>query len=148
VIASPLHPVALDCRHLDAVRALAARCFTRAWGSQDFAYFLSHECRQAWGIFSADSPPRLAAYFLGLLVQGELDVISVATEPLARRQGLAARLIRQACADPAVEKAFLEVDVGNTAAIALYRKLGFQPTGVRRGYYEGKSDAQLMAWVR
>jgi ribosomal-protein-alanine N-acetyltransferase len=38
----------------------------------------------------------------------------------------------------------LEVRASNSAAIALYEKLGLVRTGVRRNYYEGRDDAVLM----
>ena len=34
------------------------------------------------------------------------------------------------------ESIFLEVDKGNVAALGLYRKLGFDQVGERRGYYK------------
>jgi len=41
----------------------------------------------------------------------------------------------------------LEVRVSNTAAIGLYRQLGFTDIGLRRDYYsakDGREDAMLM----
>ncbi|PZG14606.1 GNAT family N-acetyltransferase, partial [Micromonospora craterilacus] len=48
--------------------------------------------------------------------------------PAARRQGLAAQLIRalaEWAADAGATDAFLQVEQSNAAAVALYRKLGF-----------------------
>ena len=43
------------------------------------------------------------------------------------------------------ENLTLEVRVSNEAAIALYRRCGFAPAGVRKNYYaEGKEDALVM----
>jgi ribosomal-protein-alanine N-acetyltransferase len=138
-----LQVVVIDCRHIEAVRAVAALSFQRSWSPQDFGYFLAHECRLVGGIFDGE---RLVAYFLGLVVQGELDIISVATHPDFRRRGLAEKLLRWACAQGNVQRAFLEVSTANESAIALYRKLGFHPLSVRKGYYDGQVDAQLMRW--
>ena len=41
-----------------------------------------------------------------------------------------------------VNNVFLEVARGNTAAISLYRNLGFVETGVRKSYYKRK-DGQF-----
>ncbi len=37
--------------------------------------------------------------------------------------------------------------VGNEPAVALYRRFGLAPVGVRSGYYAGGADALVM-WVR
>jgi ribosomal protein S18 acetylase RimI-like enzyme len=44
-------------------------------------------------------------------------------------------------------EAFLEVRPSNTAAARLYRSLGFEQVGIRRGYYQaavGREDAQVL----
>lgn len=57
-----------------------------------------------------------------------VGLYDVFTAPQARRQGLAQRLcvamLRQAAAEGA-RRAYLQVEAGNEAAIALYRRLGF-----------------------
>jgi ribosomal-protein-alanine N-acetyltransferase len=42
---------------------------------------------------------------------------------------------------------FLEVDDGNAAALGLYRKLGFEKVGERRGYYKDANGAVSTALV-
>jgi ribosomal-protein-alanine N-acetyltransferase len=42
---------------------------------------------------------------------------------------------------------FLEVDNGNTAALGLYRKLGFEKVGERQGYYKQENGALSTALV-
>ncbi len=50
----------------------------------------------------------------------------LAVDPRARRRGLGRRLTAAAiAAQPGVERAFLQVEVANDAALALYRDLGF-----------------------
>ena len=40
----------------------------------------------------------------------------------------------------------LEVRVSNAGAIALYERLGFEPRGVRRGYYTDNREDALIMW--
>ena len=40
----------------------------------------------------------------------------------------------------------LEVRVRNGEAIRLYERLGFQPTGMRRGYYTDNREDALIMW--
>lgn len=49
-----------------------------------------------------------------------------------------------------VEQVFLEVRSGNEVAINLYNALGYEPVGLRRGYYsvgDQKEDAVLMRLI-
>jgi ribosomal-protein-alanine N-acetyltransferase len=46
-----------------------------------------------------------------------------------------------------VERGYtLEVRVSNDTAIALYRRLGFVETGIRRGYYTDNREDALIMW--
>jgi ribosomal-protein-alanine N-acetyltransferase len=42
----------------------------------------------------------------------------------------------------------LEVRVGNETAIALYRRFGMAPVGVRPNYYPETGEDALIMWVR
>ena len=67
---------------------------------------------------------------------------------MARRQGFAARMMVAAAtqaAEAGATKMFLEVGTENAAAQGLYRKLGFEEVGRRRGYYrDGSGDGITM----
>jgi len=127
-----------------AVRRIATTGFPVVWEEKDFRYFIEHPNGLAVGIFTSDSSRQLVCYFIALLVAGELDIISVATEPAHQRRGLGEKIIRHALALPEVERAVLEVDVANEPAIRLYGRLGFKVRGVRKGYYEQVRDAYRM----
>ncbi len=79
-------------------------------------------------------------------VGGEAELQNLAVLPDHRRRGVAQALLdglfgearKRGCAS-----VFLEVDGGNSAAQALYRKNGFLQVGVRRGFYRGR-DALLL----
>lgn len=129
-----------------AVRALAAHSFSTVWGLSDYEYFLKHPQGYNLGIF--DDRGDLLAYLLGLLVLGELDLISLATEPKARKGGLASQLLQKSLSEPAIETVHLEVRNDNEPAIALYKKHGFVQTGLRRKYYDGLHDALVLRYRR
>ena len=141
--------VSLDCNDVAQVYRIAALSFPAVWSEKEFCYFLAHENRICLGLAS-DAPEgfRLRSYFLGLLIQGDLDIISVATAPEDRRLGLGEQLLREVCTRPGVQRAFLEVEVDNAAAMGLYLKLGFQNLGRRHSYYGPNRDAFLMRWLR
>ena len=129
----------LTCRHIENIRKLAGASFETRWSDKDFAYFLAHERGVCLGLYLDGC---LKAYLLGLELDGELDIISVATDPEERRRGIAQQLLKQALAW--VERATLEVAADNYAAIGMYRKFGFEVSGLRYRYYDGKRDAFRM----
>jgi [ribosomal protein S18]-alanine N-acetyltransferase len=138
----------LDCRHATKVTQIASLSFPLVWSEKEFCYFLAHENRLCLGLFSRfGGESRLRAYFLGLLVQGDLDIISIATHPDDRRLGMGTQLLNEVCADPKVSRAFLEVETANLAALTMYKKAGFEVLGRRTSYYGPGRDAFLMRWT-
>ncbi len=127
------------------LREIARGSFPRLWEPKEFAYFLDHDCGLCIGDFDGAV---MRGYFLGLLVAGDLDVVSIATDVKFRRQGIGEGLLRAALARPGVERAFLEVECRNTPALKLYEKLGFQVTSTRKAYYDGLRDAYNMKWTK
>ncbi len=136
----------LQIKDVEAVLAITKDSFEEAWSAKDFHYFLTHPHRVAMGLFHPQKG--LLCYFLALLVQGDLDIVSLATRSDARRQGLGRKLLQQVMTDQRIERAFLEVRVSNVAAQALYEGLGFKVMGTRKKYYGGKEDALQLRWKR
>ncbi|MFI6344576.1 ribosomal protein S18-alanine N-acetyltransferase [Streptomyces sp. NPDC050560] len=95
-----------------------------------------------------ERPGALLGY-AGLAVSGDLaDVQTIAVDGDHWGTGLGARLLaellRHATAFECAE-VMLEVRVDNTRAQKLYHRFGFEPIGVRRGYYQpGNVDALVM----
>lgn len=89
-------------------------------------------------------------FALGRAVAGEAELVTIAVDPSARRQGLGRTLLAAFEAEAralGAETAFLEVAEDNTAALSLYRATGWTETGRRRGYYQratGPVDAVTM----
>ena len=83
---------------------------------------------------------------LGLTKKGHL--ISIAVLPEYQRRGIGYALMREVMHGLLLYEAtecFLEVRVSNTAAINLYKKLGFRIVRTKRRYYANGEDAYLMS---
>jgi len=83
---------------------------------------------------------------LGIAKRGH--VISIAVLPEHRRRGIGTALMKEAMMGMRVYKAkecYLEVRVGNTPAVNLYGKLGFQASRMVQGYYADGEGAYIMS---
>ena len=84
------------------------------------------------------------------VVQDEAEIIDIRVSEAYRRQGVGESLLTQ-CFEKfrssEIRTVFLEVSASNTAALALYEKLGFVTMGRRENYYKtaaGREDALTM----
>ncbi|MBL8893928.1 MAG: tRNA (adenosine(37)-N6)-threonylcarbamoyltransferase complex dimerization subunit type 1 TsaB [Rhizobiales bacterium] len=134
----------------DAVRLsqLHGACFEMTWSATDIARLLAMP-----GAFCliAEQKGEVLGFLLLRIAGDEAEIISIATRPDSRRQGIGAKLI-----DAAVEllgtqkttRLLIEVADSNDAALALYRKFGFATVGRRRDYYQHadgrREDAAIM----
>lgn len=90
--------------------------------------------------------------FAGLLyVFGEGHITTVAVDPDAQGGRIGTRLMlelaRRAIAEGS-DSITLEVRASNRAALALYRRFGFAPSGVRKDYYKDPTEDALVLWLR
>ncbi len=93
----------------------------------------------------------LNCFILYSIIDDDAEILTLATHPDYRRQGLARILLNESFVylrHCGVRTLFLEVDVSNTPAINLYKTLDFQLYGTRKNYYKNSdgllSDALLM----
>ena len=80
-------------------------------------------------------------------VLDECELLNFAVEEKSRGAGIGRKLLKNALSDEFTRNThvFLEVRKGNSAAISLYEKCGFEKTGERKKYYTNPSeDAVLM----
>ena len=119
-------------------------CFPQPWSQQALADTLG----QKGALFVlAEREGTVVGYAGCQCVLDEGYITNIAVVPSARRQGIARQMLQTLLEQ--VEKeglsfVTLEVRQSNRAAIQLYRKLGFEPVGVRKRYYtDPVEDAQL-----
>jgi ribosomal-protein-alanine acetyltransferase len=97
---------------------------------------------------------RIVAYGVLMLGPGEAQLLNLSVVHDARRAGLGTALLARFVKEAerlGAEQVFLEVRVGNAAAIALYEREGFVRVARRAGYYpagaaeaRGAEDALVM----
>lgn len=124
---------------------LHARVFTtpRPWSEQEFQDLLQDE--------SVFAVCEAAGFALGRVILDEAELLTIAVDPKAQRQGMGSRLMRgfmHSCHARGVERVILEVAEPNVAAQVLYGRFGFSRSGLRKAYYRlvngGHTDAIVM----
>ncbi|EME97693.1 ribosomal protein S18-alanine N-acetyltransferase [Streptomyces mobaraensis] len=99
-------------------------------------------------LVAQDTAGRVVGYAGLAAVDGTGDVQTIAVATDHWSTGLGSRLLRELLtAATAFEcrEVLLEVRVDNTRAQRLYERFGFEPVGIRRGYYQpGNVDALVM----
>ncbi len=131
---------------LDAVLDLERQCFGDPWSRASFESEVDDPDGLRWPLV-AWRRTRLAGYILTWFVLDEAHIANVAVAPMFRFLGLGRRLV-QTVIDEARRRRVrwigLEARVTNDAALALYRRLGFQVTGRRRRYYRDTGEDALV----
>lgn len=131
---------------LEQVVAVERLCHAHPWSAELFQRELANPVSTIDLFWFGDA---LAGFLCSWMVGAELEILNVATSPAFRRRGVAAALMRQAFERGrrgGLQSAFLEVRVGNTGAIDLYRRFGFTVVARRPRYYADGEDALLMQW--
>lgn len=130
-----------------AMASVHAQAFDTPWDESDFEGLM--ETQGIFGFLVQGEDP--AGVLVCRAVGGEAEILTVGVAPWARRKrvGLALMTAAIGAAKAAgADEMFLEVDVDNGAAVALYEQLGFRRTGLRKGYYDrgpaGRADALVM----
>jgi [ribosomal protein S18]-alanine N-acetyltransferase len=128
--------------HATAMAAIHRLAFPPAetWGTDAIALQLALPGVIGW-------LDRRGGMILARVAADEMEVLTLAVAPTARRLGLGTRLLDAAmtlAASRDARVAFLEVSINNVAARTLYARAGFTPTGRRPRYYADGSDALVL----
>jgi ribosomal-protein-alanine N-acetyltransferase len=134
-------------QHAAAMASAHAQAFDQPWDEESFEDLL--EGQGVFGLVALDADP--AGVILCRIAADQMEVLTIAVPPWARRRGVGHALMTAALGlarQAGVAAAFLEVDVANEGAVALYERLGFRKAGLRKAYYDrgpaGYADALVM----
>jgi [ribosomal protein S18]-alanine N-acetyltransferase len=129
-----------------AVHEIDLLSFSLPWTERSFRFELTENpITRGW---VAEVDGKIIAMLVLWFIIDEAHIATIAVHPNFRRQGIGEQILLHALRDvqdEGAQRAFLEVRAGNLAARAMYRKYGFEVTGVRRRYYkDNNEDALLM----
>lgn len=121
----------LTAQDVEAMATIHAACFDKPWPALDMAVHVARDLCLGVG-------EPLASFAILRRSDIDAEILTVATDTSARGQGLAGQVLNAAIDDYTVaglRHLFLEVAEDNTAAMTLYKRLGFVPMGRRPAYY-------------
>lgn len=146
----------LEAVWVSAVEALEAQTMgSDAWHASQILDELPRGDRTWWAAYEmndsskrAVSPEdaKLIGYAGGWIVDGQVQVLKVATDPVYRRRGIAQELLAHIARDArdlGATEMTLEVRLSNAGAHAFYERLGLKCIGVRPRYYSDREDAVI-----
>lgn len=142
-----VHVVPMRRRHLRGVLRIEREVFPRPWSLALFLSELAMRTTRAYHVALVD---RTVVGYAGVMLNlDEGHVTNIAVDPKWHRSKIGSRLLL-ATARSAIEMGAssltLEVRVANKEAQALYRRFGFKPVGVRKGYYAETGEDALIMW--
>ena len=138
----PMHP-----EDIDAVLAVEQGAYPFPWTRANFADSLV----AGYSAWTCRIDGELIGYAVMMLVLDEAHLLNLTVAPEWQRAGYGSLVMRHlfdTARGHGAKRMFLEVRPSNGSGQALYRRLGFETIGRRRGYYPagaGREDAMVMA---
>jgi ribosomal-protein-alanine N-acetyltransferase len=117
---------------------LHAQLFRTPWSTSSFEQSLAHPACTAL-VARTGLPLQLVGFIIGQLAADEAEILTLGVRQDWQRQGVGRSLVGalgRAAKKAEARRLYLEVASSNSAALALYRKLGFHACGRRKAYYE------------
>jgi ribosomal-protein-alanine N-acetyltransferase len=139
----------LSLGDLGAIERIERDSYPTPWSRSMFAGEVAKPSSISIGAFDADAGDALVGYLIISRYVDAWHVMNVAVALAYRRQGIASRMLEELFRLTETDRKrgyTLEVRVSNASAIALYERLGFHATGVRRGYYTDNREDALIMW--
>jgi ribosomal-protein-alanine N-acetyltransferase len=130
----------MHARDLDRVYALERDLFPNPWPKAFFASDLQIDGTIAYVVEISGT---IVGYSMASCSEGKFHITNIAVDQSFQRQGIASKLMHllERCAmEKQCHYAYLEVRTDNTAAIGLYKGLGYS-IAYRREYYYIDGDA-------
>jgi ribosomal-protein-alanine N-acetyltransferase len=128
--------------------ALHTACLGEPWDAEALATLMAMPGIAAFVATAEGENP--AGFVLVRSAADEAEILAIGVVPEERRRGVGKALLAAALAtlrQAGAANVFLEVAEDNAAARAFYVAAGFEPVGLRRGYYRrpgGSADALVL----
>jgi ribosomal-protein-alanine N-acetyltransferase len=135
-------------RHLRGVMAIERQVYPRPWSP---SLFLSEMTDPRNRTYLVARLGRDVVGYGGVMVhRDEAHITTIAVDPAHHRRKIGTRLLYELVSEGirmGASAVSLEVRVSNHGAQNLYRRFGFRPVGIRKGYYQETGEDALVMWA-
>ncbi len=133
--------------HLDRVLEIEALSYPTPWSRRAFQSELTENAYAYYHIVRANDT--IIGYVGMWVILEESHITNIAIHPDYQNRGVGRFVLEnmfQRARELGSTKMTLEVRVSNASAIHLYRSLGFQDRGIRKGYYTDTHEDAIVMW--
>jgi ribosomal-protein-alanine N-acetyltransferase len=135
-------------RHLRAVLRIEQQVYPRPWSHSLFVSELALRSTRAYVVARVG---RDIVGYAGLMMSlSDGHVTTIAVDPAWHRNHIGTRLLLALAREGVARGATaltLEARLSNKPAQEMYRRFGFVPVGVRKGYYADTGEDALVMWA-
>lgn len=139
---------AMRLEDIETICRIEVESFPTPWTSGAFFNELTNNHFAHYMIMELD---RAIAGYAGMwIIMDEAHITNIAVREPYRGRKLGERLLTELQKTAVLlgaKRMTLEVRVTNEIAQNLYRKMGFRPAGVRKGYYTDNNEDALIMWA-
>ena len=138
-----------DIASAQTLAQIAAKARAAFWTKEQFENELNLNCAQIF-LYRTQSSKELLAFICFRVYQDEAELTNFAVLPQEQNKKIGTQLLSFALTyllDKGVKKITLEVSTQNKKAKKLYTNFGFKKVAVRKNFYEGEIDAELMLFT-
>lgn len=133
---------------LERIMEIEQASFPTPWSPYAFTSELTENEYARY--FCLELDERVVGY-MGLwfiLEEGHITNVAIAPDYRGKRLGeILMQTVMERMAKEGMERMTLEVRASNLRAQSLYRRLGFEKAGVRKGYYSDNQEDALIMWL-
>ncbi|MEK5640603.1 ribosomal-protein-alanine N-acetyltransferase [Paenibacillus rhizosphaerae] len=133
---------------IPAVMVIEHDAFTLPWTEEAFRNELTHNHFARYMMMEWDGEPVGYAGMWTVIDEAHVTNIAVLSPYRGRKWGerLLLELMKTA-SQLGMKRMTLEVRVSNRVAQNLYMKMGFEPAGLRKGYYSDNQEDAMIMWA-
>ena len=139
---------AMTLADIPGVLDIEREAFTSPWTGEAFVNELTNNHFARYMVMDLDGG--IIGYGGMWTIMDEAHVTNIAVRADYRGRGLGEKLLKELQRTAVFfgsARMTLEVRVSNEIARRLYRKLGFEPSGIRPGYYSDNNEDALIMWA-